>query len=72
MAVAIKASAEVELVERLCRSLGIDPAGVDELTIAFKVGERAVIRVRRLSWDQDDHMMVSEIERHNVVTVERR
>lgn len=72
MAVAVKASAEVELVERLCRSLGIDPDGVDEITVSFKVGEMPMVRLTRWA-DRDASMrLVTGFERYNLVTVERR
>lgn len=71
MPVAVKAAAEVDLVERLCRSLGVDPGGVDELTIAFKVGERPIIRIRRWAGQDTGRMLVDQIERY-AVTVDRR
>jgi hypothetical protein len=71
MPVAVKASAEVELVERLCRSLGIDPAGVDEMTLHFRVGERPVIRLRRGCGEEDAQRIIADLERYDVVTVRR-
>ncbi len=72
MPVAVKASAEVELVERLCRSLGIDPQGVDEITLSFKVGEMPMVRLIRYG-DLDASMrLVTEFERYKLVTVEHR
>lgn len=74
MAIASPPTQEVALVERLCRSLGIDPAHVDELTLHFRVGERPVIRIRRLTaWGgSEDGMIVSELERYDVSSVRRR
>ena len=72
MAVAMKASAEVELVERLCRSLGIDPQGVDEITLSFKVGEMPMVRLTRWA-DRDATMrLMTDFERYRLVTVARR
>lgn len=71
MAVAIR-GAEVALVERLCRSLGIDPAGIDEMTLHFRVGELPVIRVRRTGDWTDGARIAAEIERYDILTVDRR
>ena len=72
MAVAVKASAEVELVERLCRSLGIDPQGVDEITLSFKVGEMPMVRLVRWADADASLRLLTEFERYRIVTVERR
>lgn len=72
MAIASPPTQEVALVERLCRSLGIDPQGVDELTVHFRVGERPVIRVRRLADAAEGARIFAELERYDIQTLRRR